>query len=167
MRKILRFIVPSIVYLLFFTMLSKIYFHQDKCSYEQNIMEIAINTHTIEFGKYIYDVEDPTIDFDDPFHLAQVRGWLIQPKGEFYGPADADLILASETSAYKVQMYSEKRLDVYYMDQSDPNSKDLFVGFFARFPTKQLPAGEYKVGFLIKENGEESVLWSESLLCVS
>lgn len=164
--KKLRIVIPLSVYLLFFLAMGYLYFHPIRCAYERNITEISENSYATCSGEYIYEVESSTVDYKDPFYLAQVQGWLIQPKGNFYGPVNAEIVLSSETAAYSVRAYAVKRADVYYLDQSNPKSKDLRVGFLARFPTEQFPAGVYKIGFLVNEQGTASVLWTESELSI-
>ena len=138
-----------------------------ECPYSRCISRVTLSARPAsEKSEYISDIEEVTIDHEDPFELAEVKGWLVEPKGEYYGKADAKLLLYSDDTSYSVRLFWEKRTDVIYMDQSDPNSKDLNVGFMAYFPIDELEKGDYTIGFLVNSGGNEDVILTSDTISV-
>ena len=135
-----------------------------KCPYARNISKVDVGAlSAIEDSVYICDIEEAAVDQADPFELAKIRGWIVEPKGEYYGVAAAKLLLYSDSAAYSVKVFREKRADVIYMDQSDPDSRELNVGFTAYFSIDEIEKGEYTIGFLVKDGtGERAVLTSDT-----
>lgn len=166
MVKKMRILIPFAAYILFFILLGSIFFHPVRCSFEKEITAYEGSGNLATEEDYCFGIDTAEIDNDDYFKLAQIRGWLVKKNEERYGPVGAELLIKSNSDAYKVKLYSEKRLDVYYTDQSDGDSKNVYVGFIAKFPTDHLPKGEYQIGFLVKENSHDSILWTEKFFTI-
>lgn len=168
MMKKYKFFGLFIVYLLFFVCLGMLFFHPVQCPYERNVSKINITETKISKNSYAWAIEEKKINYDDPFHLARVSGWIAKPDGKYYVPVSAYLILYSESEdiAYKVRLYEEKRTDIPGLNQSVPNSELLFVGFFAQFPTKNIQKEKYRIGFLLDENNIDCIVWSDSVFSV-
>lgn len=154
------------IYILFFVELFAIYKNSDVCSFEHSITKLhGYNFDTVT-GEYEFEIEQKDVYEEDIYRLVNISGWLIKKDRENYIHTDADLLLISDTGAYKLKIYFNKRTDLVYLDQSDINSKNLYVGWFGRFPIKSIENGMYKIGFIIKENGKRKILMTDEYIYI-
>ena len=163
----LRFAAPFIVYALFIIFLVHLYNGSSSCSFAKTVELVSSDTYSSADGTYQYALEQKSINTDDPFQIAPVEGWLVRKDSYYYKPVEAKLLLQAEDRCYTVRLYTKKRADICYLDQSDPKSQDLAAGFFARFPVRSLEKGVYKIGLLVSENGAPAVIWMKDTLEVA
>ncbi len=168
LTRIRKAALPAAVYLLFVAFLLVLFLHPQRCSFEKNLEKATVEgIGQADNNQYIFSIEENAINQDDPFLMAEIRGWLVQ-KGEEYGkPIPMEILLSGKSGTFSVRLYREKRLDVPYLDQRDTESKDLYVGFLAKFPGLEVPKGNYKIGFLLEEDTGKSVLWTKEVLSVT
>lgn len=165
-RKICAVCLPVLVYGLFLAELILVIRHPVRCPYERTVSEYSAEFTQAQKEEYVCGLDRHEVNEGDLFRTAEVSGWLVQKENGRWKPVAADILLESADKSYKVHSYSVKRSDVYYMDQSDSDSKDLYVGHLSRFPAAVLEAGEYKIGFLIEENREPAVYWTEETIVI-
>ena len=58
----------------------------------------------------------------------------------------------------------QKKTDIPYLDQSDPEDKALNVAFFTYIPQDSIATGSYRVGLIVREGKKNKVLWTENRL---
>lgn len=164
MRYIKRFLLPVLIYVLFFIEIISIYASTNVCTFEHTIKELKVVPEYLAVGEYLYEIEESLIDEEDLYRLVNISGYLMKRETEKYLPVAADLLLVSDDKAYRLDLYTNKRTDIYYLDQSNPDSKDLYVGWFGKFPAESVENDIYKIGFVISENNSEAVLWTDNMI---
>lgn len=166
MKKIYAACLPVLAYGMFIAELILIIGHPVRCPYEKNISEYEEETVRMPEGEYVCGFDRHEVNEEDPFLTAEVSGWLARQENGRWKPVTAQLLLAGADKSYKVRSYGVKRADVYYTEQSDPDSRDLYIGHLSRFPASVLETGEYRLGFLLEESGEPAVYWTEDTITV-
>lgn len=156
--------IPVISYLLFSLELIWIYSGLSICPFEHEVDEIRIELVSEPAGQYEYQIENLGIDEEDIFRLVNISGWLIKLKEDGAEPIRANVILNSENKCYELETHSNRRPDLYQLGQINPEEGDLNAGFWGKYPAKCFDKGRYRLGFILKENGKQVVLWSDSVL---
>jgi len=162
MGKALKIGIPICIYIFFLLGICYVYHHPIKCPFSRDIGLLNDKELPLAQNEYIYNIDQCHVDEEDIFHLITISGWLLREEDGKYVKADADLVLQSKYETYRINIYDIKRTDVYYVDQSDPNTEDAYCGFLAHFPADEIAAGKYKIGFLVNENRTTSVFWTDS-----
>ncbi len=159
-----KYILTIIAYGFFIVEILTIYAHINVCAFEHNVNELKNISLNYALGEYLYEIENSIIDEEDLYRLVNISGWLIKKDNDKYMPVNADLLLLSESNLYKVKIYSEKRTDLHCLNQSNPNSKDLYVGWFGKFPATTLETGKYKIGFILYDGVEQTILMTNKII---
>ena len=96
--------------------------------------------------------------------MINISGWIVQNDDRKYSPVEASLLLTSENNSYKIQIFSEKRFDCQYVDQSNRKSSNLYVGWFCKIPAEDIELGNYRIAFIIKEDGRQVILYTDEMI---
>ena len=142
------------------------------CSYSRYVHEIGKNDYVsienMDIYRYGIDcadyVRDEVGNIYDYYGLIQISGWEVVRQGESWHTSMDGILLESDNSAYRIDTEMRKKTDIPYLDQSDPESKELDVAFFTYVPQDSLSTGTYRIGILVQEDRQDKVLWTESTL---
>lgn len=162
-KKIKTFML-FIIYVLFFIELLSMYENLNRCSFEQDIIEMPNYAYNQTNNEYIFEIETNCICEDDLYRLINISGWLIKKDNNLFSPVEADLLLVSDNNIYKLNLHYTKRTDLYYLNQANNNDKNLYVGWFGKCPADNIENGIYKLGFLLQEDNNQSILWTEKTI---
>ena len=155
--------VVIVVYLLFIIEIIFIYNNLGVCSFEHDVKLLDNATLTSTAGEYIYEVENNFVNEADVYKLVTISGYLVGKENDDYFPVNAKLLLLSDDKKYEIYLHQVQRSDIVYVDQSNRNSKDLFAGWLCKFPANSVEAGEYKIGFIIHENGNSLLMTDRTI----
>lgn len=148
-------------------------FHiQPGCSYSRYVHEIDTGRYLAieKVDQYRYNIDycdyvrDAAGNIYDYFGLIQISGWEVVKQGGNWGTNMEGILLESDSFAYRVDAEMIKRTDNPYLDQSDPESRSLNVGFFTYIPSDTLPTGSYSISILVREGKEYKILLTENKL---
>lgn len=163
-RYIKRFLLPVLIYILFFMEIISIYASTNVCTFERTIKELKVIPEYLASGDYLYEIENSFIDEEDLYRLVNISGYLMKKEDDKNLPVAADLLLMSDDKTYKLDLYTNKRTDIYYLNQSDIDDKNLYVGWFGKFPAESVENGTYRIGLIFSEQGRDCVLWTDKMI---
>lgn len=152
--------------------LHHLYHIQPNCSYSRYVHEADLDgypeveeTDLYRYGvDYCDYVRDGAGEIYDYFGLIRISGWEVAEQGEHWGSNMNGVLLRSNCCAYRIDTEMQKKTDIPYLDQSNPEDRALNVAFFTYIPQDSLSTGSYRIGLLVREGRQDKVLWTESML---
>lgn len=134
------------------------------CALERNVCDIDIDKYCVLETGYIYGIDRVNLDQDETYKMGLISGWYAENEGQYFYPAAEALVLSSENNSYEVKIYRETRPDLLWLDQT--KEKNTQVGFTARFPSENIQEGEYRIGFVSKQNGKNIIAWTNEYVTI-
>ncbi len=140
------------------------------CAYSRYVHKINVDSYPSveDISKYRYGIDyadyikDETGNIGDYYGLISISGWEVAERDKTWATNLEGILMESDEYAYCVDIEMRKKTDIPYLDQSDPKDRSLDVAFFTYAPPYMLSPGAYRIGFLVRDEKQQKVLWTEN-----